>query len=225
MNPQLNPPPNFNRLARLYRWMEWTSFGPWLWWCRVAFLPQLAACRNALVLGDGDGRFTARLLRANPAIHIDTVDASPAMLRSLVRRAGADAVRVRTFCADARQWQPANPTPETSYDLIVTHFFLDCLTTEEIESLAATLRKAVSPPALWLVSEFAIPEGWFGTLVARPLVWWLYCAFGRLTGLTLRALPDHRSALQQSGFAIQQRRTWLGGILVSELWASHPHSH
>ncbi|HEV2485203.1 MAG TPA: class I SAM-dependent methyltransferase [Terracidiphilus sp.] len=211
----MSAPPNFNRLARLYRWMELLSFGPWLWWCRCAFLGELAKCRRALVIGDGDGRFTARLLRANPNIQIDAVDSSAAMLQSLLRRAGPNVSRVRTYCTDARQFQSANPP----YDLIVTHFFLDCLTTEEIESLTATLRKTTSPQTLWLVSEFAVPVGWFGRLVARPLVWCLYWTFGCLTGLTLRTLPDHRAALRQSGFTIQKRRTWLAGLLVSELWS------
>ena len=153
----MSAPPNFNRLARIYRWMELASFGPWLWWCRCTFLDSLPGCRRALVIGDGDGRFTARLLRANPAVQIDAVDASTAMLASLLRRAGSDTYRVRTYCADARQWQ--------------------------------------------------------------PLVWCLYWAFGHLTGLTLRELPDHRTALRQSGFALQKHRTRLGGLLVSELWS------
>jgi SAM-dependent methyltransferase len=209
-----NPPPNFNRLARLYRWMELASFGPWLWRCRCAFLDSLVDCRRALVLGDGDGRFTARLLRSNPEIYIDAIDASSAMLETLVQRAGRDVDRVRTFCADARHWQPAN----TSYDLIVAHFFLDCLTTAEVQSLASSLRDAVSPSALWVVSEFAIPAGHFGRLVARPVVSFLYRAFGILTGLKLRALPDHHTALLQSEFSLEKQRTWLGGLLVSELW-------
>src|ERR1039458_8191329 len=154
----MSAPPNYNRRARIYRWMELASFGPWLWWCRCTFLDSLPGCRRALVIGDGDGRFTARLLRANPAVQIDAVDASTAMLASLLRRAGSDPPRVPPYGAAARQWQPANPP----YDLIVAHFFLDCLTTEEIDLLAATLHKAASPQALWLVSEFAIPAGWFG---------------------------------------------------------------
>lgn len=220
----MNPPPNFNRLAGIYRWMEFASFGPWLGWCRCAFLGELGGCRRALVLGDGDGRFTARLLRAIPNLQIDAVDASPAMLQALVRRAGPHAARVRTHCSDARLWQPALPPCEAlqPYDLVVTHFILDCLTTQEVQSLAARMRGAVSPSALWLVSEFAIPPGWFGWLVARPVVGALYFTFGRLTGLRLRSLPDHPTALRAAGFTLKQRRTSLGGLLASELWSANP---
>jgi SAM-dependent methyltransferase len=217
----MSQPPNFNRLAHLYRWMEIFTFGPCLARTRFAFLDQISAARSALILGDGDGRFTARLLRINPDIQIDAVDASPAMLQSLVRRAGPQATRVRTHCADARQFHPPNPHPEAAYDLIVTHFFLDCLTTSEIQSLAATLRAAASPQALWLISEFAVPPTLFGSLIAAPIVHALYRAFALLTGLTVRTLPDHRSALRQAGFTLQIKLPRLAGLLVSELWDAH----
>jgi hypothetical protein len=106
-------------------------------------------------------------------------------------------------------------------DLIVTHFFLDCLTTDEVQSLANTLRLFTSPSALWLVSEFAITPTLFGRLVARPLVSALYAAFALLTGLTVRNLPDYRLAMRTAGFTIRKSRTWLGGLLISELWSAN----
>jgi len=216
----MNPPPNFNRLAALYRWMETVSFGPWLGRCRCAFLGEIASCRRALMLGDGDGRFTARLLAANPTVQIDAVDASPAMLCALVRRAGPHAGRVRTHGSDARQLHLAALSQNQPYDLIVTHFFLDCLTTGEVHSLASSLRNISTADALWVVSEFSIPPTRFGRLFARPLVACLYLAFGWLTGLDVRTLPDHRSALFAAGFTLKERRNWLGGLLVSELWTT-----
>jgi SAM-dependent methyltransferase len=217
----MNEAPDFNRLARLYRWMEFLSFGPWLWLTRCAFLSRLTRSRHALVLGDGDGRFTARLLRENPTIEVDAVDASGAMLDALLRRAGPHASRVRVHLADIREWQPAT-ADAPGYDLIATHFFLDCLTTREIQSVIAHMRLAVSPSALWVVSEFAIPAGWRGRLVARPLVASLYFCFGWLTGLTVRTLPDHAWALREGGFALVERRSRLGGLLIAELWSANP---
>jgi SAM-dependent methyltransferase len=219
--------PNFDRLAGIYGLMERASFGPWLGRCRCAFLDDLAACRRALVLGDGDGRFTARLLEANAVVQIDAIDASPAMLRALLRRAGPHAGRVHAEVADARLWQPETAQSEAGrgqnppYDLVVTHFFLDCLTTAEAHSLAAALRPALAPSARWVVSEFAVPEGWFGLLVARPVVWGLYCAFGWLTGLKVRRLPDHAGALGACGFTLEMRRSWLWGLLISEVWRAN----
>ena len=207
-------PPNFDGLARIYRWMELLTFGPWLERCRCVFLGDLTECQRSVVLGDGDGRFTAQLLQANSAIEIDAVDLSAAMLRTLLSRAGRNAPRVHVHCADVRTWQPANQP----YDLVVAHFFLDCLTEDEVRSLANKLRGALSPAGLWVVSEFAIPEGAFGRWVARPVVSVLYRAFGLLTGLAVRTLPDHAAALRAAGFKLRKRRSWLGGLLIAEIW-------
>ncbi len=206
--------PNFDRLAKIYQWMEFFTFGPLLSRCRETFLVDLVPARRAVVLGDGDGRFTSELLRTNSQVRIDAVDASPAMLDALQRRAGGNASRVSAHCADARDWQPAN----SPYDLVVSHFFLDCLTTEEVRALAAKVRDAVSPSAMWIVSEFAVPNGWFGRSIAGPLVRLLYRAFGLLTGLKIRSLPDHHGAMRSAGFSLTRRQCWLFGLLVSEMW-------
>ncbi|MGA7255908.1 MAG: class I SAM-dependent methyltransferase [Terracidiphilus sp.] len=190
------------------------SFGPWLGRCRRAFLGEMTQARRALVLGDGDGRFTAALLGANKDVQVDAVDASAAMLRALKRHAGADAERVSTQAADARQWTPN----AQGYDLVATHFFLDCLTTDEVRALAARIGPALAADAVWVVSEFAVPRGAYGRLVARPLIAFLYAAFGAMTGLRVRRLSDHRAALEHAGFRLRERRTWLGGLLAAELW-------
>jgi SAM-dependent methyltransferase len=213
----MNPPPDLDHLAGLYRWMEAATFGPWLGRCRTEFLAEMGRCRRALVLGDGDGRFTARLLRSNREIEIDAVDASPAMLRSMMHRAGPHANRVCTYCADVRRWQPVRPP----YDLVVSHFFLDCLTDVEVQMLARKVRGAVSPSALWVISEFAISPNWFGRIVARPIVAALYLGFHLLSGLTVNQLPDYPSALTGAGFELEKGKTRLSSMLTSELWRAH----
>lgn len=200
--------------------MEWLSFGPFLHWCRCACLDRLTGCRRALVLGDGDGRFAARMLQVNRDVTVEAVDSSAAMLRALIRRAGPDASRVNAQVADLRRWEPTSAGHDLGYDLIVTHFLLDCLTGEEVRRLARAVRSAADEDALWVISEFAIPESRVGRCVAQPLMAGLYWAFGLLAGLSVRRLPDYATALAGAGFALHRRRRWLGGLLVSELWGS-----
>lgn len=220
-------PPNFDGLAPFYHWMEALSFGPWLWWCRCAFLNEMMQARKALTFGDGDGRFTARLLVMNRTVRVDAIDASPAMLEALKRRTGQCSGRVRTEVADARSWNESDPAsrPDQPYDLVYTHFFLDCLSRDEVRRLATRARSLISPTGIWVVSEFAIPESGMGRLVAQPLVSFLYWAFGVLTGLKVRCLPNYGLALRHAGFALRQRRTWLMGLLVSDVWSLAEPTH
>ena len=205
--------PDFNHLARIYRWMEWLTFGPFLQRCRTTFLSNLQQRRRGLVLGDGDGRFTSRLLRTNAHIVVDAVDASEAMLSQLARCASPNSSRVHTHFADARTFQPPH-----EYDLIATHFFLDCLTTSEIKLLASRLRRHAAPDVLWVVSEFAIPANFYGRSIARPLISALYLAFRLLTRLRIRELPNHHVALAQTGWSLVHQQKRLAGLLISELW-------
>lgn len=215
-----HPVPSFGRLAGVYRWMEWLSFGPYLGFCRYRFLSRILQCRRALVLGDGDGRFTARLLAASPSMLVHAIDGSPAMLAALTHASGANATRLTAELADLRVWRPA---PDHACDLVVSHFFLDCLNTQEVSALASRVRPALDGGAFWVISEFSIPSSWFGRLAAAPIVRALYIAFGLLTGLKTRNLPDHAAALCAAGFVLLDRQTRLAGLLASELWqASHP---
>ena len=218
----LAPPANFDRLARLYAPVEWLSFGSALSRRRRCFLadPRVANARRALVLGDGDGRFTAALLELYPAIEVTAVDVSAEMLAELERR-----VRIRTpsaalelQCADLRFW----PVPDANYDLVVSHFVFDCLTTRDLTDLIARIAPALSPSARWLVSDFAIPTHAIWTPLAKLLVRFLYFAFGLLTGLRLTHLPEYEKALKSARFQLMSAESALGGTLRSELWERHP---
>jgi cyclopropane fatty-acyl-phospholipid synthase-like methyltransferase len=204
----------FDRVARAYRWMEYLSFGPMLERCRFYRLPQVLDREHGLVIGDGDGRFLARLMRQNTQLRADAVDASAEMLRLLEERVSAEGARARLtlHCEDARGFSPSG-----TYDLVATHFFLDCLSSEEVAELAGRIRPYLRPDAIWIVSDFAIPEGLF-SLPSRLMVSFLYAAFGILTGLKARSLPRHGEALRAAGLSLTDRKTWLGGLIFSEVW-------
>lgn len=95
------PQPNFDRVARLYRWAEYLTLGPLLQRTRTHFLPQLPQRHNALILGDGDGRFLAQLLARQPTLRALAVDTSASMLHLLRHRCQPHASRLQTLQASA----------------------------------------------------------------------------------------------------------------------------
>lgn len=210
--------PNFDTVAQPYRTLEYVTLGPALERTRMTFLPALMSSRNALVLGDGDGRFLARLLEANDTVHITAIDSSAAMLRLLSKRCAIFSDRLQTCQVDALDLQPASHAP---YDLVVTHFFLDCFTQSELESLVPRITPYLSSQALWVVSDFHIPDSIL-RLPARLFVRFLYLGFRLLTGLKTTQLPDHRAVLQRAGLRRISSHSYLAGILKAELWQAGP---
>ena len=205
----------FDRIARIYRWGEYLSFGKALERCRFSFLSEVSTAKKILALGEGDGRFLAELLRMNTAAAANAVDISGVMLSLLenrVKEAGAGS-RLRTHLADVRDFRPQ----DYGYDLVVTHFFLDCLTEGETAQFMQKIRPHLADDCRWLVSDFAIPrKGWkkfFGRIVVSSL----YLGFRVLTNLQIRKLPELSTVWRDAGYELQKRHEFLGGLLYSEI--------
>lgn len=209
----------FDRLAKPYRWMEYLSFGTALERCRFHFLPQLRDTQHALLLGDGDGRFTAALLQQAQATDAFAVDGSEAMLHALQERCAAIGVehRLQTLRAPLNNGLP-DTIADRHFDLIATHFFLDCLNDAEVERIAHDAALCATPDALWVISEFRVPTHGVMRFPSRLIVRLLYLAFRAITGLRAQQLPAYEAILQRNGWRMQQQQTQLGGLLISELW-------
>jgi len=138
------------------------------------------------------------------------------MLRLLRQRCGATSPnthsRLRTFHQNAVTFVPKGP-----YDLVVTHFFLDCFNQPDLDSLIARITPALAPGALWLISDFRIPIGPM-RLPAKLLIRSLYLAFRILTGLRTVRLPDYATPLTHAGLTGIAHEHRLAGLLTTELW-------
>ena len=198
---------NCDSIARWYRWIEYAGFGGELQRRRVAFLGKVADPRRIIVAGEGDGRFLVRLVDQNRDASIDYVDVSERMLGLARERAGTD--RVTYHQADALTLQ----LPEAEYDLICTHFFLDCLDEQDAPRFVDRISRASTIHARWLISEFREPHTW-----ARFIVRTLYFFFHLTTGLGTTRLVDHRPLLERAGFRLQHEEASRFGLLASELW-------
>ena len=211
------PRPNFDRLAPAYRALERLTFGGLLHWCRTAHLGRLRGCRRALVLGDGDGRFLADLVRANSRIEVDSLDISPAMLELARRRVAGipgAAGRVRFTLADAR----SDPLPGDGYDLVVTNFFLDCFRPDDLAAIVRRASVACAPGAAWVDGDFREPPSGWERGAAKLLLAGMYGFFRIATRLPAGRLTDPAPLLAAEGFALAEEASRLRGFLSARLW-------
>lgn len=207
---------NCDPIARWYQSLEYIAFGSSLQQRRREYIGEVADARRVLILGDGDGRFTAEFLRRSEAASVDSIDLSLRMLglaERRVRACSSSPAQIRFHHGDVRTMNFSG-----KYDLIVSHFFLDCFTPDEAFVLVAQIAEVASPRARWLISEFHLPSVGIGRWAAAFLIRTMYLFFRLLTGLQARSLPDYTPVLMNQGFRrIRHRSTW-GGLLVSELW-------
>ena len=201
------------RLAPWYRWIEYAAYGRALERRRFAFLRRLAGARRVLILGEGDGRTIARLLRIAPRADFDVVEVSPEMI-ALARGRVRDSGRVHFQQSDARtqSWLAG------SYDGIVTNFFLDCFTDEDLTRLIPKLADALTPEGIWIVGEFAIPPRGWRRLHARSWIWTMYRFFGITTGLRAQRLPAIERLMREAGMMRVEQQSERAGLMISEVW-------
>lgn len=204
---------NCDRIAPWYRSLEYLSFGLALEQRRCHFLPQLSDARRVLMLGEGDGRFLAEFVTLNPTAEVDYVDSSAKMLQLAAERAAGNS-RLRFHQSDGLR----NRLPTGAYDLIVTHFFLDCFADDAVTELIQKVSVAAAPSARWVVSEFREPENGWRRWRARAWIQGLYFGFRVMTGLRTERLPRYESALQASGFELKSEAIASAGLLVSQMW-------
>lgn len=206
---------NADRIAAVYRWIEYAAFGRALERARFAFLDVTAKARRILILGEGDGRFLSQLLRTNPAAAVDVIDSSAAML-SLARQriAALPHQNVRFHQADVLR----GSVPAGTYDLIVTNFFLDCLTGDETANLIDRLESTLVPGGFWIVGEFQEPPRGLRRWHARLWLFAMYRFFRLTTGLRPQRLPPYGALLRSVHLELLQERQARFGLITSQLW-------
>jgi ubiquinone/menaquinone biosynthesis C-methylase UbiE len=210
---------SFDRLARGYRVLEFVAFGRDLERARFCFLEELRDCRSLLVLGEGDGRCLARLVRLAPEARIHCVDSSGAMLALASSRLAG------TGCAERVVFELADAfalgLPPAHYDAVVTFFFFDCFPAGQVSLLVERLRPSLRPGARWLWADFALPPAGWARWRARVWVAVLYAFFRWQTGLPARELPPTESILERSGLRREGVRDFQQG-LVRSAWYTAP---
>jgi ubiquinone/menaquinone biosynthesis C-methylase UbiE len=203
---------SFDHVAPHYRWLETVAFGKQLQQARVAFIREIGRPHRALIVGEGNGRFLAELLRVHPGLQVDCIEASARMIALAQQR--VNAAHVRFIHANVRQ---AVLEAET-YDLIVTHFLLDCFDEKTLPTLVGKLASAATPVARWLVADFCEPTGGWRLLRARFLIALMYLFFRAVAGIEARRLVDYRPLLRGQGFDCTNEMVTPNEMMRSELW-------
>lgn len=208
---------SFDRLAPHYRKMEAILAGQILQKARTALLSEAAGCGRALLLGEGPGKFLVELLKLNPKIEAHCVEQSAAMIREAkfaLRQHSLENARVTFEQTDARAWKPA----PNAFDLIVTNFFLDCFTREELQPLISQIAASATPAARWLLTDFHLPERGWTRCRAQMILKLMYTFFRAATNLSAARLTPPDEFLSHAGFECAQRKTWNFGLVESTVW-------
>lgn len=208
---------SFDRLAPHYGWMERVLAGGKLQAMRTCWLDAFPAPRRALLAGEGNGRFLVELLRAVPSVEIVCVDASSAMHSATRRRmenAGLFESKVQFLHAQL----PHRSLATGDFDLIVTHFFLDCFPPDQLALVVMNLAAAATREAHWLLADFCLPASGLARVRAHWILSLMYAFFRQVTRLPAKELTAPDNLLIAQGFRLKRRCFTEWGLIHSDQW-------
>ena len=206
---------NADPIAAIYRYLEAVAFQGRLQRCRETYLNAVTHAKRILILGEGDGRFLARLVAQNPTSQIDVVEASGKMIALARNRIPSSRLHnINFYRQDAR----ISLLPGSGYDVIVTNFFLDCFSDAEAAAIVTNAAEALRPGGIWIVGDFQQPSEGIAALHAWLWLRVMYFAFRLTTGLRVASLPSIETILASNGLVALQRQQDWSSLLTAQLW-------
>lgn len=209
----------YDRLALAYQMIEWVVFGGRLQAARVALLDELPPWQCMLILGDGDGRLLHAIVQRmseGSDQTIVSVDQSESMLsRQRQRTANYSASRqIEWIKGDALSFIPHRH----SFDVIVTPFFLDCFSEEQLQIALPRWFDGLRRNGKWYYVDFVIPESGWRRIGAAWLSRIMHCFFRLMTGLPNAELLNVAAMLRQLGLEPEYQTNRFGGMIATAIY-------
>jgi len=139
------------------------------------------------------------------------------MLRQAERTArtsGRGCQRVEFVHENVLHWNPSGGT----FDLVVTHFFLDCFDPARLGEVIKRISAAANPRATWLLADFCEPERGPLKWRARAILSLMYGFFRVATALPAKKLTPPDDLLASHGFELVERQLIEWNLLHSDVW-------
>ena len=202
----------FDRLAPVYDKLVGLVFGKGIKRAQRRFLDEVAPLSRVLILGGGTGWLLAELVSAKPDCKVTYIDASKKMIDMANKEVSGYGQNV-SFIQGTEKEIPA----ASSYDVIITHFYLDLFDENSCREVCALIRRHCRPGSLWLACDF-INQSWWHSIMLKIM----YIFFRWVTGLRTARLPDWRTQISDVGFIEIGVQYYSGSFICSSLYKLLP---
>lgn len=192
----------FDKIAPIYDFLASMFFCGAIGNAQETHLEQIPANAKVLVLGGGSGKWMKKLFRSSPGCDVYFIEASSLMLEQ----------------AEMNNWKYKDQiefihgthldVPATQFDVVITHFFLDMFSDDDLSGFVALVKRRMQKNGIWLVADF-VEKIWWHSLLLRIM----YSFFRRVGAIDTRKLPRWQSAIEDNGFFDDQTRYLFGRFI------------
>ena len=207
---------NFSKLAPIYDLLGSLAFVGRLHRSQTHLIPLYPKQpKNILIMGGGTGKFLIELLKAITFENITYIDLSPKMItlaRNKVSVSYPESLsKMHFICGDE------TTIPKKSYDLIITHYFLDCFTETDFVKVAESLYDHLQATGTWSMVDFSNPQN---NHIKGSIIGFLYGFFRLTCQLNVKNIPDFDPWFEQK-LGRRYDKEFIGGLLKSTIYTKN----
>jgi len=202
---------SFDSIAWAYDVLAWLVFGSAIKKSQLSFLNYIPNGGQVLILGGGTGWIINMIMEAQPDCTICYIDASSSMIAKSKKKSQIHAHKVKYIVGTVEDI-PKGAT----YDVLVTHFFLDVFALSVIPDVTKKLLHRLKPKGSWLFADFQHTGVWW----QKQLIKLMYLFFRRFCGMQGRQLPHWPTVFDNLGLCCLEERVFFQKMITSRLYCN-----
>ena len=207
----------FNKIAPFYHAVSMICSFNRIHKSQIWLLSKGMKFSKVLIIGGGDGRFLLEAMKQGLSEQYYYIDISNAMIKlaqGKIEKQSNLSLNSVVFICGSYQDIPKN----RKFDLIVTPYFLDCFSDDELFLVVAKLHTQLTIEGTWFFTDFNIPEDITRSFIFKNIIQILYRFFNLFCDLEVNHLPDFNKEFCKYKFSILHEKYFLGGLLVSRIY-------
>ena len=195
----------FNFIAKYYTFISRAVFGNSLEKAKVSLFNNIPDNAKVLIIGGGTGVSLAFLNRLKPQLIIHFVEASSEMVK--IAKSKIDTGQVDFYYSTIEDFGGGN------YDVIITEFFLDLFSENEIKSYIHLITHKLSKNGVWFDTDFRATN----SLSKKALLKIMYLFFRIFSNVKVDKLIATKKIIESKGLIITKEKKFKSGFITSRL--------
>lgn len=197
----------YNRIARYYDDLAGLVFGKGIFDSQYYYFKFIPQGSKVLILGGGTGWVLVELLKVSPTSEIWYIDSSIQMIQLASNKVG-DTHQVH-FINGTEVEIPA----QINFDVVVTNFFLDGFSENELPHLMSTIERNLNSNSIWLAADFIHSN----KLQHKFILWIMHLFFRHVANHPNQYLMDWEGALCNGSWRVERNQLFCSGQIKSVL--------
>ena len=198
----------FDRIAFIYDFLARLVFGKSIINSQKFFLNKIENHHNVLILGGGSGWLLAELLTIRPGCVVWYIEASEKMIGLSRKRVNSDA------SVHFIHGTEANIPPSIKYDAVISNFYLDLFTDEQLKEVIDKIISSLNAGSQWIVTDFVESNKRWQKLLLK-----LMYHFFRITcHIGSQKLPQWNKTILASGVNKTKSEVFYDGFIETALY-------